>query len=439
MLLLHTLRRCAPPCASIAATICVVCLFAAQASAQQSSLHSSESTHDGAFLDAVEHQQALLTQVIQASVARQLSHSREMFSADPAAAVAELKQALSQVEAAPELPAEVRAQLREQIVTAIKQGQRREVRMNEEQLQAAAREAQGKQRQRIINEAQRNEERVKQINARFNALLDEWRFRAAEQAAMEARDLQPRLPEMVAAVHTGRMQGYIHENLQVREARHRGIVDALFQVERAHVPVGGEPPIVYPNAQVWEELTLRRRKYAAMSLERQGSAEEKIFEALRQPTSLEFIETPLRDVVDYLKDLHGIEIQINYRALEEIGVSADTPLTRNLKGISLRSALRLMLRELDLTYSVQDEVLLITTPEEVESALTAKVYPVADLVLPINSGPGANPFQLGGGLGNQGAFGGGMNQGGQGGLNNQMPGGNFGNLFGNQPGAGPIF
>ena len=38
-----------------------------------------------------------------------------------------------------------------------------------------------------------------------------------------------------------------------------------------------------------------------------------------------------------------------------------------MKGITLRSALRLMLHELSLTYIIQDEVLLITTPEEAES------------------------------------------------------------------------
>ena len=38
-----------------------------------------------------------------------------------------------------------------------------------------------------------------------------------------------------------------------------------------------------------------------------------------------------------------------------------------------------MLREMNLTYVIQDEVLLITTPEEADSRLVTKVYPVADL------------------------------------------------------------
>ena len=66
----------------------------------------------------------------------------------------------------------------------------------------------------------------------------------------------------------------------------------------------------------------------------------------------------------------------------------------------------MMLKELDLDYVVDDEVLLITTPEEAssEDRMMTKVYPVGDLVLPIQSGAGANPFSLGGGMGGQGGM-----------------------------------
>src|SRR5207247_10060428 len=43
-----------------------------------------------------------------------------------------------------------------------------------------------------------------------------------------------------------------------------------------------------------------------------------------------------------------------------------------------------------------------------------RVYPVAARVLPVQSSAGANPFALGGGLGGQGGFGGGLGQGGGG-------------------------
>ena len=51
-----------------------------------------------------------------------------------------------------------------------------------------------------------------------------------------------------------------------------------------------------------------------------------------------------------------------------------------MKGISGRAALNHVLRPLDVTWVLQDEVLLITTPEQAESVLQTKVYDVTDLV-----------------------------------------------------------
>lgn len=112
---------------------------------------------------------------------------------------------------------------------------------------------------------------------------------------------------------------------------------------------------------------------------RQAIAQRHLRKALESPTTLEFIETPLKDVVDYLKDLHGIEIQIDQRALDGVGVSSDSPVTRNLKGISLRSALTLMLKELELTYCIQHEVIQVTTRDAVDSQVSVQTYSAADI------------------------------------------------------------
>ena len=92
----------------------------------------------------------------------------------------------------------------------------------------------------------------------------------------------------------------------------------------------------------------------------------------------------MKDVVDYLKDLHHIEIQLDSAALKEAGVDESTPMTKNLKGISLRSALKLMLDELQLKYVIHNDVLLITSPAKAESDeyMVTRAYPVEDLVVP---------------------------------------------------------
>jgi hypothetical protein len=114
---------------------------------------------------------------------------------------------------------------------------------------------------------------------------------------------------------------------------------------------------------------------------RPGEAEAKIEAALNSRTVMDFNEAPLQDVIDYLKEAHKIEIQVDKRVLEDVNVTVETPVTINVRGVSLRSALNLMLRNMqpELTYVIRNEVLLITTPG-IES-LETKLYDVADLVV----------------------------------------------------------
>ncbi len=112
-------------------------------------------------------------------------------------------------------------------------------------------------------------------------------------------------------------------------------------------------------------------------------SEEKILAELDKPTGvLEFQETPLQDVVDFLQDHHGIEIHINVKALEDAAVSSDTPVTFQSKHSTLRSALRLMLGGLDLAFDIHDDVLQIATKEYADAMLCTRTYPVNDLVEP---------------------------------------------------------
>ena len=69
---------------------------------------------------------------------------------------------------------------------------------------------------------------------------------------------------------------------------------------------------------------------------------------------------------------------------------------------------------------IQDEVLLITTPEEAEARLSTKVYPVADLVLPIPPPGSMGGMGMMGGMGGMGGMMGGM--GGMGGMMGGMGG-----------------
>src|SRR5262249_61993838 len=122
----------------------------------------------------------------------------------------------------------------------------------------------------------------------------------------------------------------------------------------------------------------------------------------------------------------GIEVVLDQEALKAAGIdAAATLISKSLKDISLRSALKLILQDYNLTYVIKDEVLQITTKDKAGTELVTKVYPVGDLVLPIvppqqTQGGG---FGLGGGIGGGGGLNGGFGGGGGGG---GFGGGGFG-------------
>jgi len=144
----------------------------------------------------------------------------------------------------------------------------------------------------------------------------------------------------------------------------------------AKEPRGGDPFSAEP-AKVAAKKTP-----AAPQPQRPASSNERVREALHHPTRIEFVDTPLQDAISFLKDYHQIEIQLDNRALEDAGVGSDTPVTRTLNGLPLKSALKILLDDLDLAYVVQNDVLLITTQDKASAICEVRVYDVTKLVAP---------------------------------------------------------
>ncbi len=389
---------------------------------------------EGRLLADIDAQNRLITNLIRTEVENEMRESRSRMASEPAKVEQSLKLMMQRVMQAPELKAEVRSQLRTQLETMLREANRRAATKDiiDQQIQEAR--AGALDRLRIAGALARDQEKVKQLMDRFNSLMDEGRYTAADQiGSVEMPAIAPNSTLTAAAALVAHETGAREANLALRNIRSKAVVDTLNTVEVSMVPFPDDQPVVYPDAAAWEELTERRKKYTHVDLKKVGAAEKKINAALLDETTMDFEETPLQDVVDYLHDYHGIEIQLDIKALEDAAVGTDTPVTRRLKGISLRSALRLVLGAMDLTYVVKDEVLLITTKERADSELVTKAYPVADLVIPIRS---MSMGGMGGGM-MGGMGGGGMGGGGMGGMGGGgMGGGGMGGMGGGGMGGG---
>lgn len=108
--------------------------------------------------------------------------------------------------------------------------------------------------------------------------------------------------------------------------------------------------------------------------------EERIRAALKQPCELDYLERPLCEIAEELADTYNFNVMFRMSELKAIGKDTDTPITIHVKDISLQSALTLLLDDLDLTWVIHHEVLLVTTKDEAETILVTRVYDVKDLV-----------------------------------------------------------
>jgi hypothetical protein len=410
----------------------------------------------GRGIDSVEERNRILEQIWKNDVATALEKARTTMDSDPSSAEADLKLLLQSLHDAPDLRADVQAQLAQKLKSTIVTAGRRKVELDEDRRTREEALAQRLARQRVIEDLERDQMKVEQLMERFNSLMKEGRYiEAEEQVAVEALLIEPENPALTAAVMTAFSKGSFEDFMAIVAQRNKAVARTVLDIERTAIPFPGDPPIVYPSAEVWEELSMRRKKYASVDLQKRGGQEEKILEQLDEPTRMDFEEMPLDEVVDYLKEFHGIEIQLDTKALDEVGIGSDTPVTSRVRGISLRSGLRLMLKGVDptLTYAIENEVLMLTTREAAEENLVTKVYPVADLVLPIQlsgfagsggfsggaAGAGFGGGGFGGGGGGGAGFGGGFGGGQGGGGGGMFGGGGGGGMFGGGGGGGMGF
>ena len=110
-----------------------------------------------------------------------------------------------------------------------------------------------------------------------------------------------------------------------------------------------------------------------------GPLVELVRKALLEKTEIDFNEMPLQNMIDYLKDRHQIEIQIDSQAICDAGIGTDTPISLNLRGLPLANAFQAFEdQHTDLQFVVHDYGLLVTTPKRAQNRA----------IIPPSSSPG---------------------------------------------------
>jgi hypothetical protein len=391
----------------------------------------------GSLIAEIEVLQDIKTQQFQSIVARTIQEVRKVAEEDPDAALSTLKRAIGAVKSAEDIDPDQRIALAKRLqgVLADVKGQKEvaELRSIRAQESVAAIEAQ----RRLIDDIAIADDRMERLIDNVRSLIETAskgepeKYLEAEAVSEEAVKLQPGNGVATAAQVVSEASGQLYTAFYLRSLRADRFLETLEQVERSHVPFPDEPPIRWPRPEVWKALTERRKQYASVDLHKATTAERRITAALDDQTTISFADTPLVDAIEYLQRQHEIPIILDTVSIEEAGLLVDEPVNLVLAGVTLQSALKIMLSDLELTYIIEDEVMKITTIERANERLSTRVYPVGDLVVDLNAlslGGGAGGA-LGGGQGGAGGIGGGQQGGQQGGGGGGGFGGGGGGAF----------
>lgn len=239
----------------------------------------------------------------------------------------------------------------------------------------------------VLERDRNNKIRVEQEFAslvdEYNTLYQQKRFAEAEVLAKKAKELDPKNPATETMFWKARFARRNENNENLKLAAEESFIKTLDEVEWAKVANVGDDPIDFGTD--WGDITRRRKgKYGADNRKR-SEDELKIQESLNRRISLHEDNVPLSEVMAKIGTLAGFNVNFDKLGMEEEGVTPSVPVTIDVDGITVRSALNLMLDQYRLGYMVQNEVLNITSRLRQQGELVVATYPVADLVIPIPS------------------------------------------------------
>jgi len=341
----------------------------------------------------------------------------------------------------------------------------------------AERQAIARTRQRL-NEFDRRQEELARDQDRisqFRQLMKEARYELAYQEAqlmIQEKIVKglPVPPQATASYIIGQQATQLREWRELTRLRQDRFLLAMMQAEKSHVPYPDEPPVHFPPAAVWRELTtLRRDAYLNSNLgptpsQTQIQLKSLLENAEVQPPAGNINDIPLFELLQDLSKKHQVTFVIMeeyFKADGQPNIKEEKPKLAStvLRGLKLGNFLDIVLLSMNATFIVRPDYIEITTFNRRLEEKVTRVFPVADLAIPI---PSAVNQQLlfqnlffqnqtlaifgqatlfGGGLQNLGGFagfgfGGGGNPLNQGGGGQLGPFGNGANQLGNAANRG---
>lgn len=243
--------------------------------------------------------------------------------------------------------------------------------------------------QDIVEEQRRRkylEDRIRHLFVEANKNFEKERYEQAERLADEILVLDPTNEDAkkLKDISIGARHSKNDRDLLDRYSE-----EWKLSIERANWAQIPQTEIVkFPNAEEWERIHNRSLQESTVGDEEQEPAENiEIRNRLKNTkVTLDFSDTPLAQVVNFLQDVSGINMIVDpsvYEAGEE-----ELNIDLQVQDLQLENALNLILTLKKLAMNIENGVLVIASTEKARGKKKLQLFDVRDLTGGINDFPG---------------------------------------------------
>ncbi|MCE9533588.1 MAG: hypothetical protein K8T89_21055 [Planctomycetes bacterium] len=239
--------------------------------------------------------------------------------------------------------------------------------------------------QEALHKSHKQQE-VARLMKDFSRLTQEGKYQEAGKVALQARELDPEDPVTQSAMTLSRTMYRSKNWKDSRESNEETTYSVIDDAMKLGTTPSLADPVKY-DKDAFNRYKNRTDTSGGISMMRAKTTEDRQIESKlnSQTTSFKFNNTPLEEVIAYLRISTGLNFDLDTKALNVDRIESNTPITATYDNLILKSALELMLSKANLRYVVTKGVVKITTPKGARGEQVQRIMPVADLVIPVQN------------------------------------------------------
>ncbi|MFW6132937.1 MAG: hypothetical protein ACOC8F_03510 [Planctomycetota bacterium] len=251
---------------------------------------------------------------------------------------------------------------------------------NQQQIAEQRAKAAEQERKRQLRETQERQRKIAQYERDIRTLREEYEFERALDVTSRLLTLDPRndwaldqrdILEQFVILKDRKAS----ERMQVVEEQ-----KLLAEVEWKEVP--WHELLHFPDS--WEEIRKRAEKYGAVATG-ESEANRIVRQELDRTIDLDVDAVGFQEVINFLRNVSGVNFWVNWKALDFQGVTTSTEVTAHLSDVSVRKALQVVLadaggQQQPLEYIIEEGVVTISTRDDLSRKTTTRVYDINHLL-----------------------------------------------------------